>query len=132
MGGFSPPHHNQPLTDAYGLPIHTQSPPPQHDPYGIPPPPPPPPPILSTYPPPPPSLSPVQNNPRVHYGDLHEDLNDGGDMPLLRRDNGGRPSVSFPMPGGYNDDEAMAETNIRYGRIPQRVPRRYKTIKKVE
>ncbi|KZV65081.1 glycosyltransferase family 2 protein [Peniophora sp. CONT] len=33
------------------------------------------------------------------------------------------------MPGGYNDEE---DTNIRYGRIPQRVPRRYKTIKKVE
>ncbi|KAI0027761.1 glycosyltransferase family 2 protein [Vararia minispora EC-137] len=35
------------------------------------------------------------------------------------------------MPGAdYPDDDA--ETNIRYGRIPQRVPRRYKTIKKVE
>ncbi|KAF9034366.1 glycosyltransferase family 2 protein [Panaeolus papilionaceus] len=45
------------------------------------------------------------------------------------------------MPGGarFNDDgtgapadDARSETNIRYGRIPQRVPRRYKTIKKVE
>ncbi|TFK68451.1 glycosyltransferase family 2 protein [Pluteus cervinus] len=38
------------------------------------------------------------------------------------------------MPGQYDEDEtiSMPETNIRYGRIPQRVPRRYKTIKKVE
>ncbi|KIY52490.1 glycosyltransferase family 2 protein [Fistulina hepatica ATCC 64428] len=35
------------------------------------------------------------------------------------------------MAGGYVEDEE-APTNIRYGRIPQRVPRRYKTIKKVE
>ncbi|KZV76332.1 glycosyltransferase family 2 protein [Peniophora sp. CONT] len=36
----------------------------------------------------------------------------------------------MPMPGDYSTDGQ--ETNIRYGRIPQRVPRRYKTIKKVE
>ncbi|KAF8959174.1 glycosyltransferase family 2 protein [Flammula alnicola] len=42
------------------------------------------------------------------------------------------------LPGGYDDEnETMvaddrSENNIRYGRIPQRVPRRYKTIKKVE
>ncbi|KJA15623.1 glycosyltransferase family 2 protein [Hypholoma sublateritium FD-334 SS-4] len=29
-------------------------------------------------------------------------------------------------------DDARSENNIRYGRIPQRVPRRYKTTKKVE
>jgi len=37
------------------------------------------------------------------------------------------------MPGQYNaplDEEAS--TNIRYGRIPQRVPRRHKTLKRVE
>jgi hypothetical protein len=34
------------------------------------------------------------------------------------------------MPGDYGVDEA--ENNIRYGKIPQRVPRRFKTIKKVE
>ncbi|EMD39480.1 glycosyltransferase family 2 protein [Gelatoporia subvermispora B] len=40
----------------------------------------------------------------------------------------------MPIPGDYDmatpDDKS--ESNIRYGRIPQRVPRRYKTIKKVE
>ncbi|KAF8148234.1 glycosyltransferase family 2 protein [Crassisporium funariophilum] len=39
------------------------------------------------------------------------------------------------VPGTYDDESGAAdegETNIRYGRIPQRVPRRYKTIKKVE
>ncbi|KAG2068213.1 glycosyltransferase family 2 protein [Suillus decipiens] len=49
-------------------------------------------------------------------------------MPLLQHN--GR----FPVaPGGQEaipDDRS--ETNIRYGHIPQRVPRRYKTIKKVE
>jgi chitin synthase len=30
---------------------------------------------------------------------------------------------------GVHEEE---DSNIRYGRIPQRVPRRYKTIKKVE
>ena len=37
------------------------------------------------------------------------------------------------MPGEYDMmDDAQSESNIRYGSIPQRVPRRYKTIKKVE
>ncbi|EIW81631.1 glycosyltransferase family 2 protein [Coniophora puteana RWD-64-598 SS2] len=42
------------------------------------------------------------------------------------------------MPGGYDDGGGEAtgddrsENNIRYGHIPQRVPRRYKTMKKVE
>jgi chitin synthase len=38
------------------------------------------------------------------------------------------------MPGGYDPagDEGEGVNNIRYGRIPQRVPRRYKTMKKVE
>jgi hypothetical protein len=38
------------------------------------------------------------------------------------------------MPGQYNappEDDA-GYNNIRYGRIPQRVPRRYKTLKRVE
>ncbi|KAJ8691954.1 Chitin synthase 4 [Pleurotus ostreatus] len=42
----------------------------------------------------------------------------------------------MPVPGAYGDDpltsDDRSENNIRYGRIPQRVPRRYKTIKKVE
>lgn len=66
-----------------------------------------------------------------HQEEPDEDLNDGGDYPLLRRDTGG--SSNLPIPGDYQavagDEE---ESNIRYGRIPQRVPRRYKTIKKVE
>ncbi|KAF9448778.1 glycosyltransferase family 2 protein [Macrolepiota fuliginosa MF-IS2] len=60
-------------------------------------------------------------------------MHDTGDIPLLRRDPSG--GAYAPMPGNYgnedyNDDSP--EVNIRYGRIPQRVPRRYKTIKKVE
>jgi chitin synthase len=58
-----------------------------------------------------------------------EDL---GDMPLLQRNGSYAP---LPMPGSYAEasaNEYRSETNIRYGRIPQRVPRRYKTIKKVE
>jgi chitin synthase len=57
--------------------------------------------------------------------------NDLGDMPLLRH-NG--PYTAAPMPGGYQEavSDDRSETNIRYGHIPQRVPRRYKTIKKVE
>ena len=52
-------------------------------------------------------------------------------MPLLRR-NSHASSFSVPQsfPGGFAEPDL--ETNIRYGRIPQRVPRRYKTIKKVE
>ncbi|KAI0073004.1 glycosyltransferase family 2 protein [Panus rudis PR-1116 ss-1] len=82
-----------------------------------------------------------------HGYQLHDDPDqdndfDTGDIPLLRRDpssaSGGAP-MRFPgdydsasmgtMGKGENDGE---ESNIRYGRIPQRVPRRYKTIKKVE
>jgi chitin synthase len=39
------------------------------------------------------------------------------------------------VPGAYDDPvipDNRSENNIRYGRIPQRVPRRYKTVKKVE
>lgn len=67
---------------------------------------------------------------------LHDDgpdeLGDTGDIPLLRRD---APTGSTTlMPGDYDsmEDDAHSENNIRYGHIPQRVPRRYKTIKKVE
>lgn len=78
------------------------------------------------------------------YGDVDADadLGDAGDMPLLRRDGsrasgmgggfragGSGMSMPMPVPGAYED---AGESNIRYGRIPQRVPRRYKTIKKVE
>lgn len=83
-----------------------------------------------------------------------------GDIPLLRRDSRGSGmgiripdhnptggefagglggefiNVDAPIPGAYNGDwndgDGGDGNNIRYGRIPQRVPRRYKTIKKVE
>ena len=58
---------------------------------------------------------------------------DAGDMPLLQRES---PYARTTIPGGYQDvpdaDDAQPDINIRYGRIPQRVPRRYKTLKKVE
>ncbi|KAL4080486.1 glycosyltransferase family 2 protein, partial [Scleroderma citrinum] len=55
-----------------------------------------------------------------------------GDLPLLQRENPYRP---MQIPGSYAEVASMddqPESNIRYGRIPQRVPRRYKTLKKVE
>ncbi|EKM49889.1 glycosyltransferase family 2 protein [Phanerochaete carnosa HHB-10118-sp] len=64
------------------------------------------------------------------FGDQQEEFDvDTGDMPLLRRDG---PPMSTP--GEYEPvaPDDRSESNIRYGRIPQRVPRRYKTIKKVE
>jgi len=73
--------------------------------------------------------------------DLHDDPDhDTGDMPLLRRDPSSMSSIPR-VPGQYDDDmdgtsavggDDRSENNVRYGRIPQRVPRRYKTIKKVE
>jgi len=78
------------------------------------------------------------------YDLVDEHDQDTGDIPLLRRD---PSSISSrmpmgsepPMPGSYEDDrddisvaQEDSSTNIRYGRIPQRVPRRYKTIKKFE
>ncbi|KAI0738834.1 glycosyltransferase family 2 protein [Daedaleopsis nitida] len=62
-----------------------------------------------------------------------EDMGDTGDIPLLRRDGATGSSIGMPMPGKYDSvDGDDGENNIRYGSIPQRVPRRYKTIKKVE
>jgi len=41
--------------------------------------------------------------------------------------------MSMHMPGQYNAQlDEDAGNNIRYGRIPQRVPRRYKTLKRIE
>ena len=90
-----------------------------------------------------PSITP--NNMYAHSRyDLNDEHEDTGDIPLLRRDPsslssrtnvGGEP----PIPGSYDDEadgttavQEESSTNIRYGRIPQRVPRRYKTIKKFE
>ena len=51
-----------------------------------------------------------------------------GDLPLLRAPSGrSQESLSVNMPGRYDPMD-----NIRYGRIPQRVPRRYKTLKRIE
>ncbi len=80
-----------------------------------------------------------QPSPYTSHGgfQLHDDgpadeLGDTGDIPLLRRDNP-TGSTLVSMPGQYdNTDDQDSENNIRYGSIPQRVPRRYKTIKKVE
>ena len=86
------------------------------------------------------------------YENDEDGLGDTGELPLLRAPTA-RSAVSLQdpgvmpvpgggyepnmlvagyepsMPGGYNDEDG---NNIRYGHIPQRVPRRYKTIKKVE
>ena len=79
--------------------------------------------------------------PRVHY-ELNDpnDGADGGDIPLLRRDDprsvtpvdGSSMQESYAMPGGFDPNLVADENNIRYGRIPQRVPRRYKTKKRYE
>jgi chitin synthase len=63
---------------------------------------------------------------------------DETDIPLLQRDSStgsrsslGRQQMPQPtFPGAFDNDEL--ESNIRYGRIPQRVQRRYKTVKKIE
>ncbi|KAF8187730.1 hypothetical protein BJ912DRAFT_1143554 [Pholiota molesta] len=143
----SPPPHN-----SYASP-------PPHNPYASPPPPPPhaaasyvPPPMLHAHSPPPPggmvgyappAPAPTPGSLYTRSGyDLHdggEEMEDTGDIPLLRRDPSSMSSIPHP-PGAYDDDEGdrgtiaddRSENNIRYGRIPQRVPRRYKTIKKVE
>lgn len=119
-----------------GTPLHPLSPPPMQHPHS-----PPPPNQMGYAPPPGPSTTPGHLYSRSGY-DLHEgmeDPEDTGDIPLLRRDPSSMSSIPHP-PGAYDDDEGdrgtiaddRSENNIRYGRIPQRVPRRYKTIKKVE
>ena len=59
---------------------------------------------------------------------------DENDIPLLQRT--GTPGAGAAFPGGFMpggpDGEDGPGNNIRYGKIPQRVPRRYKTIKRVE
>lgn len=97
-------------------PLQTHTPDPVHNPYNL--------------PPPAPTFTPVSgyNN---HQEDSQDEGEDPGDMPLLRRTSHTSTfSVPQTFPGGFAEPEP--ETNIRYGHIPQRVPRRYKTIKKVE
>ncbi|KAJ7655763.1 chitin synthase N-terminal-domain-containing protein [Mycena polygramma] len=69
----------------------------------------------------------ADDGPVEHGEDEH------GDMPLLRRDPSSHSGFNMPVPGDYiGEDDGSVNNNIRYGRIPQRVPRRYKTIKRVE
>ncbi|KAJ7655402.1 chitin synthase-domain-containing protein [Mycena rosella] len=127
-GAASPPPQGQyPPVDPYGGPIH--SPPPQgtHD-Y-----------LATPFQPPQPSSTPLSaayarnaysladDGPVEHAEDEH------GDMPLLRRDPSSHSGFNMPVPGDYiPEEDGSINNNIRYGRIPQRVPRRYKTIKRVE
>ncbi|KAJ7935200.1 glycosyltransferase family 2 protein [Mycena leptocephala] len=127
-GAQSPPPQNPyPPHDPYGAPIH--SPPPQgtHD-Y-----------LATPFQAPPPSSTPLSaayarnaysladDGPVEHGEDEH------GDMPLLRRDPSSNSGFNMPVPGDYiPEEDGSINNNIRYGRIPQRVPRRYKTIKRVE
>lgn len=79
-----------------------------------------------------PAPSPYQSSHSVAFADDPADDFDAGDMPLLRRDN--TRSTITSVQGDYQSvlPDDRSESNIRYGRIPQRVPRRNKTIKKVE
>ncbi|KAH8109773.1 glycosyltransferase family 2 protein [Phellopilus nigrolimitatus] len=112
-----------------------------------------PPPILRSPPPPVDPFNPYHSPPPQHTGYLNPGMeaqalrptsshyssydapepisnDDFGDIPLLRRDSGSQ----MEFPGGFTDNPEgdQEEDNIRYGRIPQRVPRRYKTMKRVE
>ena len=149
--GFQPIHpdpfatsQSPPPPNLYHAPsLHATSPPPQQDYlnpsysnfHSVPPPPP-----LPTVTPPPnlgPSPSPFESA-HGHGYDLHDDPNDDnidtGDIPLLRRDKSTASSTMVGMPGDYDPvtPDDRSESNIRYGRIPQRVPRLYKTIKRIE
>jgi chitin synthase len=66
------------------------------------------------------------------YEDPDHGLDDMGDLTLLRAPSGRSQeslSMGVNMPGRYGP---LDDSNIRYGRIPQRVPRRYKTLKRIE
>jgi chitin synthase len=82
--------------------------------------------------PPPPPLSNQTSTTAFHpYEDLDHGIDDMGDLPLLRAPSGrSQESLSMNMPGQYGGP--LDENGIRYGRIPQRVPRRYKTLKRIE
>ncbi|KAK7045814.1 Chitin synthase 4 [Paramarasmius palmivorus] len=136
-----PPPQQQPLYDPYEPPQHQQQP--LYDPPYAPPP--------QGHLSPPPQQDPF-GTPSTLYHRQSYDLHDDGPVPswwcrgerrfryaLLQRNTSAlRLSTSiFQNPvrawgwvcqGAYQPDDS----NIRYGRIPQRVPRRYKTIKKVE
>ncbi|KAL1946121.1 hypothetical protein VTO73DRAFT_15248 [Trametes versicolor] len=123
--GFPQPHSPPPMHPG-SPPLHPGSPPLHPGDY------------LNTANSPQPLGAPLAPQPSPYHGSsfqLHDEPGedfDTGDIPLLRRD--GPTGGAMPMPGEYDPVESddKSENNIRYGRIPQRVPRRYKTIKKVE
>jgi chitin synthase len=79
----------------------------------------------------PPPLSNQTSTTFQPYGDPDHELDDMGDLPLLRAPSGrSQESLSRNMPGQYG--APLDDGGIRYGRIPQRVPRRNKTLKRVE
>ncbi|KAI0691142.1 glycosyltransferase family 2 protein [Cerioporus squamosus] len=79
-----------------------------------------------------PQPSPYSQNTGFQLHDEGPEDFDTGDIPLLRRDGNTGSTMPMPsMPGEYDGADGD-ENNIRFGSIPQRVPRRYKTIKKVE
>jgi len=81
--------------------------------------------------PPPPLSNQTSTTLFQRYEDPEHELDDMGDLPLLRAPSGhSQQSLSMNMPGQYQDEDSM--NNIRYGRIPQRVPRRHKTLKRIE
>jgi chitin synthase len=84
--------------------------------------------------PPLPSLSNQTSTTAFQYSDDPDHgLDDMGDLPLLRAPSGRSQeslSMGVNMPGRYGTP--LDDNNIRYGRIPQRVPRRYKTLKRIE
>lgn len=57
------------------------------------------------------------------YVDVGREMDDLGDTPLLNN-----PHMDIPgeLPGDHDHED-----NIHYGAIPQRQPRRYKTIKRI-
>ena len=136
-----PPPPPPPLNAYAGTAGPFSRPPPSPAPTHLSPPPPPPAvsfppnPFQTPGPPPPPPLSHgIYRTPYSHEDEqADQDRIDTGEIPLLRRDpsqasfQGSYVDVNSNVP---DDDESV--NNIRYGRIPQRVPRRYKTIKKVE
>ncbi|KAJ6589955.1 glycosyltransferase family 2 protein [Mycena vulgaris] len=121
---YDPYPAQYPPSDPYAAPIH--SPPPQgtHD-Y-----------LATPFQPPQPTSTPLSAAYARNAYSLADDgpvEDEHGDMPLLRRDPSSHSGFNMPVPGDYvPEEDGSINNNIRYGRIPQRVPRRYKTIKRVE
>jgi chitin synthase len=139
----SPNHHESYATPSY--PLHTISPPPPPPPFHLQP-------QQQQQPyhtftpdqsfsaadlnlPPPPLSNQTSTTLFQPYEDPDQEVEDMGDLPLLRAPSGRSQESFVNIPGRYDsippaDDDA--NNNIRYGRIPQRVPRRNKTLKRVE